>query len=318
MKEIGGFFELELNHLNEYHINSIRLNTGRNCLEYILRVKEYKKVYLPYFICDVVLEPIIKLGIEYEFYRINAKFEPLFEKLLKDDEALLYVNYFGLKQQFVRSLSSKYINLIIDNTQAFFSKPVSGVDTFYSPRKFIGVSDGGYLYTDELLDVEFERDVSFDRMSHLLKRIDCGASIAYNDFKENSEVLIGSEILKMSNVTQSILNSIDYKSIKIIREINFIFLHKELTKYNELEISIDNLNGPMIYPFMIKDNKLRQLLIDNKIFVAKYWPNVIDWCGVDDLEYKMTEYILPIPVDQRYGVKELKFIVELLKNRIYG
>ena len=48
MDAIGGYFSLELPQREEYHKHAIRLNTGRNCLEYILRAREYKKAYLPY------------------------------------------------------------------------------------------------------------------------------------------------------------------------------------------------------------------------------------------------------------------------------
>lgn len=68
MTAIGGYFGLELNNKNEYHSKAIRLNTGRNALEYILRTKKYHKIYLPYYTCKVLLEPIIKLNLLYEFY----------------------------------------------------------------------------------------------------------------------------------------------------------------------------------------------------------------------------------------------------------
>lgn len=72
---IGGYFSLELPFSEEYHKDAIRLNTGRNCLEYILRVRKHSKVYIPYYTCDVLLEPFEKLGIRYEFYHINFAFE---------------------------------------------------------------------------------------------------------------------------------------------------------------------------------------------------------------------------------------------------
>ena len=45
MKEydIGGYFGLELLDNGEFHKNAIRLNTGRNALEYILQSNRYKK-----------------------------------------------------------------------------------------------------------------------------------------------------------------------------------------------------------------------------------------------------------------------------------
>ena len=56
MKEIGGYFELELNKNREYHKNALKLNSGRNALIFILMNLKPRKIYLPYYICDSVLE----------------------------------------------------------------------------------------------------------------------------------------------------------------------------------------------------------------------------------------------------------------------
>ena len=164
MEAIGGYFSLELPQREEYHKNAIRLNTGRNCLEYILRVRGYKKVYVPYYTCEAVMEPINKLGIPYEYYHIDIHFEIRDRFTLKEGEALLYTNYFGLKQRYVEQLAEKIgSRLIVDNTQAFYAKPIPGSDTFYTCRKFFGVPDGAYLYCDKDLDEKMEQDYSYDR-----------------------------------------------------------------------------------------------------------------------------------------------------------
>lgn len=135
---IGGYFSLELSGGEEYHKGGIRLNTGRNCLEYILRARKYRKVYIPYYTCNVVLEPFRKLCVPYEFYHINNNLEFDYDIQLKESEGLLYTNYFGLKQRYVEKLAVKYgKQLIIDNTQAFYAAPVKGIDTFNTCRKFL-------------------------------------------------------------------------------------------------------------------------------------------------------------------------------------
>ena len=169
MKPIGGYFELELRPGKEYHTNLIRLNTGRNSLEYILRVKKYKKVYLPYYTCDTVLEPLEKLRIDYVFYRIDRKLEPVIDFDINDDEALIYNNYYGLKGATVQKLAGEDFHLIVDNAQAFFDKPLPGIDTFYSPRKFFGVPDGGYVATEKENPDRLERDNSANRLGHLIE-----------------------------------------------------------------------------------------------------------------------------------------------------
>ena len=109
-KTIGGYFELELPCHEEYHKNALRLNSGKNCLEYILRYRNYFKVYIPYYTCDVILKPFRDLGIDYEFYHINELLEPAAKLYPKEYEAVLYVNYFGLKNQIGNAFCYAYKN----------------------------------------------------------------------------------------------------------------------------------------------------------------------------------------------------------------
>ncbi len=312
MKAIGGYFELELNKKEEYHKESIRLNTGRNAFEYILLANSYSKVYLPFFTCDVLLEPLNKYKIAYEFYHINEQFEPLFDyDKIKSNEAFLYTNYFGLKDSFVIEIAKFCKNLIIDSAQSFFSKPINGIDTFYTPRKFFGVPDGAYLYTNKKLETTFEKDNSFKRCSHLLKRLDYKVETGYEDFKHNEAELHRQDIKEMSNLTQSLLTAVNYELCAEIRKTNFIFLHEKLKNTNKLKINIFT-EVPMVYPYWIDDITLRQKLIDNKIYTAIYWPNVLEWANENSLEYTMTQQIVYLPIDQRYNQIDLGKIVDLL------
>ncbi|MBO5560987.1 MAG: hypothetical protein J6A07_05000, partial [Firmicutes bacterium] len=65
--------------------------------------------------------------------------------------------------------------MIIDNTQAYFQMPVNGVDTFYTCRKFFGVTDGAVLYTASAVDTELDIDESYTRMTYILGRFERSA-----------------------------------------------------------------------------------------------------------------------------------------------
>ena len=312
-KAIGGYFGLELRHGEHYHKDAIRLNTARNCFEYVLRSRQYTKVYIPYYTCEVMIEPLNKLGVQYEFYSVNEKLEPVVLPDLKENEAFLYTNYYGLKQDCVLKLANCFGNrLIVDNAQAFYAKPIQGIDTFYSARKFFGVADGAYLYTDELLEEEFPQDESFYRMSHLLKRVDVSAEFGFSDFRANDDSLIGQPIKRMSNLTAAILESIDYDNAAKQRRENYLFLDSVLGEQNKIRLELDNDAVPMAYPYWTNDDSLRKKLIDNRIYVAKYWPNVMEWSNPCVLEYELTFHILPLPIDQRYCEEEMNGIIELI------
>lgn len=315
MEPIGGYFSLELPQHEEYHKDAIRLNTGRNCLEYILRSREYSKIYIPFYTCEVVLEPLKKMGVPYEFYHINFEFEIEEDIILKQGEALLYTNYFGLKQRYSERLAKKYGNsLIIDNTQAFYAKPIESVDSFYTCRKFFGVSDGAYLYTDQKLEMKFTLDKSYDRMGFLLKRIDLGAEEGYPDFKELSRQLVGQPIKYMSNITQRLMQSIDYQGVARKRIANYLYLHEYLASSNQLGLPLFDDAVPMVYPYLSCDRNLKQKLIAQSVFVATYWPTVCEYCPSDNLECLLAEQTVYIPVDQRYGIENMKKIIDIINN----
>ena len=313
MKPIGGYFELELPQRNEYHSGALSLNTGRNCLEYILRAQGYRRVYLPYYSCEVLLEPFNKLGVEYTFYHINERLELDEEIQLRDGEALLCINYYGLKQDHVERLAAKYgQQLIVDNTQAFYAQPIDGIDTFYSCRKYFGVADGAYLYCGKLLEMELDQDQSWERMGYLLKRLDLSPESAYADFRARSSELHNNPIKTMSALTHRIMASIDYQQAAQRRRDNYKLLDQALKNKNLISLPLADSAVPMVYPFLTEDDTLRKRLIDNKIFVAQYWPNVLDWCEADSKAYQLTHYLLPLPIDQRYGEDDMKRIIQMI------
>ena len=315
MEPIGGYFSLELPKHEEYHKDAIRLNTGRNCLEYILRARRYTKVYIPYYTCEVILEPFHKLNVNYEFYHINQEFEIVDNIQLKVDEALLYTNYYGLKQRYVEYLAEQYgQQLIVDNTQAFYDKPVNGIDTFYTCRKFFGVPDGAYLYTDQLLDDEFEQDESYERMSFLLKRIDLGAEAGYADFREQSHLLVGQSIKRMSKLTERLMQSIDYQWVAKRRRENFELLHQSLEGSNKYHVHLPSEAVPMIYPYLTERKNLREYLIKNRIYVARYWPNVLEWTNEGDIENQLTLQTQHLPIDQRYAAEDMIRIIDIINH----
>lgn len=314
-KSIGGYFELELPQGEDYHKNAVRLNTGRNAFEYVLRAKQYNKVYLPYYTCDVMLEPIKKLALDFEFYNIDENFLPIFDfAKVRETEVFVFNNYFGICDRQVKVVSKKCKNIVVDNSQAFFSLPLPGVDTFYSSRKFFGVPDGAYLYTNKELELELEQDISLNRFEHLLGRIELGAEAYYQKFKDNDDSFVGAPIKKMSNLTKRLMCAINYKEVAEKRRRNFEHIHLILSNTNILPMNLSSNAVPLVYPYYIKlGAELKKNLIQNKIFVPTYWPNVKEWIA-NGHEVDLVDNLVCLPVDQRYSFKEMDRIIEIIKR----
>lgn len=311
-KAIGGYIGLELRQGTHYHANALPLNTGRNCFEYILKLRGYKHVLLPYYTCEVMLEPLRKLGISYSFYAIDPGLEPATLPVLHEKEAFVYTNYYGLKQHAVEQLAKHYgPRLIVDNSQAFFAPRINGIDTFYSARKFFGVADGAYVYADTPLDIELPRDESCSRMSHLLTRIDTCAESGYGDYLLHEEQLCNQPIKSMSRLTEHILCSIDYEQVRQRRITNYMVLERALYGSNKLSLDASE-SVPMVYPYWTENgDTLRDELRQQRIYIAKYWKNVLDW-NSPALEQSLANDLLALPVDQRYTPADIETIIPLI------
>jgi hypothetical protein len=316
-KEIGGFLELELAEREEYHKGAIRLNAARYCISQILKQNGFNVVYLPNYICDSVVNECKKANVEIRFYNINQNFLPDKIIYLQANEVILYVNYFGVNNKNVDIMARKYENIIIDNTQAFFYKNIlRGPYYVYSARKFFGVSDGAYLYGDINIDEATLIDLSYERATYLLKRIDTNASNAYELFQKNETLLDDCGTKKMSQLTQKLLKSIDYDNIRLIRKNNFMFIHNMIGKLNKLSLDVNYVNGPMVYPLLIENEDIKAYLISNKVYVATYWNEVLNRQHVNIFEQDLVKKLIPIPLDQRYNLNDMKYICNLIMERL--
>ena len=314
MKEYGGYIEFESFHGPMLHEDALALNCGRGALEYLCEAKQIEKLYLPYFVCSSVPNLCKRIGVDYSFYRIDEEFEPLFDMQLGNHEWLYIVNFYGqLDNDYLLNLKEKFENVIIDNAQSYFQMPVEGTYTIYTCRKFFGVSDGAILYTDKFVDRELERDESFDRMHFLLGRYERTANEFYQEYVANNKLFATEGVKRMSYLTENLLRGIDYDQVAKIRQDNFECLHKELGCLNGLELK--SVYGAFMYPFLIENGaQIRKKLQAQKIYIPTLWPNVLEECTACTLEYRYAADILPIPVDQRYGEKDMQYLVEVIKE----
>lgn len=322
MEAIGGYFELaDLIEGGKFpHNDGVLLNTGRNALEYILRsIGEVMRVYLPYYTCEVVLEPLKKRNIPYTYYHINTDFEIRDELNPQAGEYIIANNYFGIKDAYIQKLADKYGNhLIVDCAQAFFAKLLPGIKAFYSMRKYVGVADGGVAYLgnlpDDLVDIE-EMENTNEHDSHLFKRKQFGAEAGFADYQANEKKLDKQPIRMMSFQTKWLLDHIDYDNVIARRRENYQYLHEAIGGINAINLpEMYTFACPMVYPFMMRTNcNLRKEMIDNRVFVARYWPNIEKQDGFET-EYNMATNIIPIPCDQRYGRDEMNRIINIFQT----
>jgi len=319
-RPIGGYFswEFPMSKRGFPHEQGCLVNSGHGALQLLLQsIGNVSKVYIPYYTCDVVPFALDRVGIKYEFYHINERLEITNPLEIGCNEYIVYTNYFGIKDTYLQECRERYgSHLIIDNAQALFAPEISACHQIYSPRKFIGVPDGGILVSPRKIDVEsLTKSVRSGCCMHLLKRAEGVVSEGYQDFKSSDHSLCELPLQRMSDITLSIMQSLDYSAIVKKRKSNFAYLHSRLGRTNALSSILGGCVCPLVYPYYTKDgDTLRQELIDNKVFVARYWPNVTQWCKPVDIEYTLCNNILPLPIDQRYDETDMERIIKLINR----
>ncbi len=319
MKEIGGYYEIEYSNieLGGIHSSALLLNSGRYALEYILRANNYRRIYVPYYICDVIFEPIAACGVEYEFYFVDEQMEPTAIPMVKEDEAFLYLNNFGFKNDYIPKLASLVNNLIVDNCQALFAPPAPGVDTFYSLRKFAGTPDGAFLYTNKRLNTELPPYDCTHTTDHLYSRGNVSPNAGFMQFRENEQKLSGIGMGQMSATTRKFLNTYDFEKNKLARDRNFLHLHHVLGQHNEYQaMDIDSVCGPLFYPLLTPSATLKQQLIANKIYVSTVFPAIHKAVPEDSYENYLSHQLIRLPIDQRYSIADMAYMARIVIDNL--
>ena len=183
-------------------------------------------------------------------YAVGEDLRPADVLQPEKDEWLYLVNYYGqLSKEELLSWAKDNPRLIVDNAQAYFSAPVKGADTLYTCRKFLGVADGGFLYTDAPART-LERDESHGRMDFVLGRFERPAGEFFAEAAANNDSL-PTKARAMSALTGNLLRGVDYYAVRDRRTWNYRMLHEAFQDLNRL--SLRRIAGAYAYPLRLPE-----------------------------------------------------------------
>jgi hypothetical protein len=311
---IGGFFGLEqgVGKSPACHPGALALCSGRSCLNFILSQVAAKKVFVPFFCCDALLQPLHERGIACQFYGVDAALEIDDALQLKEGEYIIYINYFGIKSKYCSKLSARYGDrLILDHTQAFFERGPERGWSFNSARKFFGVPDGAYLYGPGIAMPHLERNPHYSS-EHLLAKTWGDEADAYSKFLAYEEG-IRSDIYRVSSVSEGLLSTVDMAAAKKKRIKNFNRFHKAFKKDNLLKFEAAE-DGPSAYPLLLAKKLDKSLLHRQRIFIPTFWNDVLHR-KEDGFDYEtyLSAHLLPLPVDHRYDKRDCTRVIEAVQ-----
>jgi hypothetical protein len=319
---IGGYFELEVSaYRGERYPEAMRYQSARAAFVALLRACKPAAVWMPWFICDSMIEPLLMTGTPVRRYSLDDRLRVQDAEVARG-EWLFYVNYFGMCDGNIEALLQRFPRdqVVIDQSQAFYGKPQDCVATLYSPRKFFGVPDGGYLLTKhDVATPERVDEGSVARCMPMLQRLAFGPERGYGEYVAGEASLSMQEPMQMSALTQRLLGGIDYDRAAEQRRSNFALLHERLGHDNEFDLAREALDQPsavpLCYPFRGAGNGVREALFRERIYTPAYWPEVAANDNAPATERSLAGSTLCLPCDQRLSIDQLERMTQCVMSR---
>ena len=313
MESIGGYIGLELADGDPRPDGTIALDLGRHALGTILLARGHKRLLAPRYTCDVLAPAIERSGVELILYDLDERLDPVLPAgRPAPGDALLYTNYFGLKQVTMERLAATVPHLIADNAQAFYAPVPFGADGFNSCRKFFGVADGSYLQCDAAINLDLEPADDTGRWAHLRMAASAGTEAGFPLYQEHERRLAEAPERGMSRRTARVMAGLDLAHIRAARQRNRDQLHAALRDRNHLPIDPAAAAVPMVYPLLSDDGALRERLRAARIYTPRYWPGLLAPLSPADGGHRFANDVVYLPVDQRYGTEAMDRILNVI------
>ena len=336
---IGGMFGLQAGSDSDasfppfIQARSLYLVNARSAIWFLADQLAPRQIWCPSYLCHTILDAVKESRAGVRFYEVNndlaiASLDWL-DQVQRGDLVIL-IDYFGFSSNSTCAVRARERGawVLEDASQALLSGNVGRFSDFvvYSPRKFVGVPDGGILCING--DVHF-KDVNLKAapaewwlrafLASLLRRefdIHGGARHWFELFqKTESNAPIGA--FAMSELSRTLLeNNFAYSTITQRRVDNYQTLADKLGSlaiFPHLPAQVVPLGFPIRTE---KRDEVRQALFANEIYPPVHWAIQ----GVVPSEYvdchKLAAEIMTIPCDQRYNGSDMNRIAQVVTEAL--
>lgn len=333
---IGGFFPLALPHGTSPAGGVLQAWTGgrpftafvnaRSALHALIRQLDPPCVWLPSFICDAVAE-----GVP----RTRQRFYAISETLSADTQALaaatagdmvLGVNYFGFgpDEAFLRFVATRPdLVFVEDCAQCAMPGPAWGDWRLFSPRKVVGVADGGILLGTRPGATLPQPGTAPDDPAAIWR----ASLLRYEDphqegvtpwHPENQakEARMRVESAGATRLSLALLGALDPQDMVRRRRENFAALQTAIGAYR-LPLRERADSAPFAFPVQLapqeRDTVLRGLHAKG-IYAAIHWRDL----PVDPRTFKqahaLSHRLISLPCDQRYDATHMDYIATTFRQ----
>ncbi|TCV94954.1 hypothetical protein EC912_103447 [Luteibacter rhizovicinus] len=307
---IGGYMSLECGQGTPlaWMEGALSFQSARDAMAAYFEAIAPRRIWMPHFICESAVEAVLGIA-PMERYPLNESFAPESDLDVTPDDVIVIVDYFGLCGSAVTQAAAAYshAHVLIDASQSLFFPPIPGISLVTSPRKFVGVPDGGFLLTETTVTPPLKADelASIMRCQPLLLRAAGLREEGYARFRETERTLEITQPHAMSQLTHGLLAGIDFNAVAHQRRSNFDFLAEQLGHLVPAGLMPNRSSVPLCFPVHARNPAgTRESLRSQGVFSPHYWPGVA--IPPRDASGEMLAHgIVCLPCDQRYDKEDM-------------
>ena len=328
--EIGSEFWEKASYVHpEKADNEVYLLSGRTALKFIIddicNTRKFRKVLIPSYCCESMMEPFIASGIDTQFYKVHV--DSVDYPYENDADAVLLLDFFGYvnpENEKIACCEKQAGKIVIyDATHKLDGNPAVEVYadySFCSYRKWFycnyakAVKHSGAFGCSQLRAnthyIEFR-----DRAAEKKEKYITGLTAEKEEFLtlfSLAEQMLDEDYAGYSG--ESVI--FDINKIASKRRENALYLIEELKKIPEIKLWRDTVqvdDVPMFVPILVDTlirNDLRNTLIKENIYCPIHWP-----VSSYHVEYgELYDMELSLVCDQRYDIKDMRRIVRIIKS----
>ena len=312
----------------------LHLASARAAFFLLVRALRPRRVWLPSYLCSSIVQSFRRAGADVEFFPVG---EDLFcgsaawlDRVAQGD-LVLRIHYFGFPNTdpVFHEAVARGACLVDDAAQALLSEGLGTDASFvvFSPRKFVGLPDGGCLvmrcslgdFSEQLLTPPPEAwwHESLSAVS-LRREFDCvgGARDWFTQFR-SAENNVPVEPHAMSELTWRLLtHGINFKAIADRRSDNYRYLYKLLS---DVAVFKDLPEGvvPLGFPVRCQArDSVRKALFQQEIYPPVHWSLEAFVPASFEASHRLAAKIMTLPCDQRYGADDMWRVSMVLREAI--
>lgn len=318
-RALGGYFGLEpgVGRGLPWRAEARAVQSGRMALRLALDAWPRATLWLPAWYCPPARAALAASGWRLREYALDEDLGPDAAVQPADGDRVLLVDWFGLCGASVRRACRRYGagRVLVDAAMSLWFEPEPGVPTATSPRKFVGVPDGGWLRhaPPDATPAAPDDEASIARCAHLLRRAAGDVAGGRARFAA-AEASIGAEAVPtaMSALTARLLAGVDFAAVAQARRRNYRRLAAGLAALGHAPPPLPDAAVPLCLPLpMPGADALRRRLAAQGVYCAHYWDHAPS-ARPDPVGRRLREATVCLPCDQRLDDADIDAMLGVL------